>query len=95
MADYEKSWVVQSRHDGLTPFLRDRLLLSLYKSCQHRATALEDAMGLTSTIIAELHSAAIDGMLADTKIAHCALQTLQRFDKAAASHYQAFHVELL
>jgi transcriptional regulator NrdR family protein len=109
------------------PFSPDKLLLSLYRSCQHRETALNDAAGLRETIIKKLRAEVavaangrtgrltIDGAgdntdnnitdnksnsSGDTKlggvidsqtIKRTAQVALNRFDKAASVHYQAFH----
>ena len=90
--DYTKSLRVRSTHSRhLEPLDRDVLLVSLYKSLGHRPTALSDAGGLTSTIIAKLTPASTDGVLATSLIAQTALVALSRFDKLAAQHYQAFH----
>lgn len=89
--DYEKSWVVQYSDTSLQPFLRDKLFVSIYKSCQHRPTALPDALGLTTTVIAACRPLAKSGSLPVRVIASQTLRTLQRFDQAAAIHYQAFH----
>jgi transcriptional repressor NrdR len=89
-AQHELAWLVR---DGsrLEPFSRDRLFLSLYKSCEHRKTALSDARGLTDTIIGKLSAHMVDGAVDDRDITRVALVALNRFDKAASTHYQAFH----
>jgi transcriptional repressor NrdR len=74
------------------PFLRDKLFLSLYKSCEHRKTALDDAKGLSETIIRNLSAHHLDkGAIKKSDIAQVAQVALNRFDKAASVHYQSFH----
>lgn len=90
-ADYEKSWVVSDDHNNLSPFVRDKLLVSLFKSCQHRPTALTDAIGLTDTVIALIAPNIVDGAISKRLVAAMSLQTLGNFDTAAATHYKAFH----
>lgn len=75
----------------LQPFLRDKLFLSLHKSCQHRPTALTDATALTATIIAQLRGSVHAGILDHRDIIAAALGTLSNFDKAAAVYYEAYH----
>ncbi|MDB5169897.1 MAG: nrdR [Candidatus Saccharibacteria bacterium] len=90
--DYAKSLLVQTTtKKRLLPFSRDRLLLSLYKSLGHRPTALSDAGGLCATIIAKLAPTAENNVINTRRIAETALVALNRFDKLAAQHYQAFH----
>ncbi|HEY1064312.1 MAG TPA: hypothetical protein VGE30_03395 [Candidatus Saccharimonadales bacterium] len=90
--DYAKSLLVQSNSGKqLVPFERDRLLLSLYKSLGHRDTALHDAGGLCATIIAKLMPSATNNVIGSHHIVQVTLVALNRFDKLAAQHYQAFH----
>lgn len=94
-ADYEKSWVVQYSSEPPRPFYRDKLLISLYKSCQHRPSALEDATALTATVLEQLRSRVQDGSLDCATIAGKVHMALHRFDAAAATHYMAFHADQL
>ena len=90
-AVYGAAWTVQE-HDGTyKPFSRDKLFMSLYKSCQHRETALADASDLADTIIRKLSGSVENGRLSARTIVQVAQVTLNRFDKAASVHYQAFH----
>ncbi len=75
----------------LEPFSRDKLFLSLYDSLKHRKQATNDATGLTDTVITHLYPIIHKGIVTSTNITEVALLTLNRFDKAAATHYQAFH----
>lgn len=90
--DYSKSLVVRPRvQKQLEPFDRDRLLVSLYKSLGHRPTALSDASGLCATIITKLTPAETNNVVAAQQIVQITLVALNRFDKLAAQHYQAYH----
>lgn len=75
----------------LQAFDRDRLFISLYESLRHRPTAASDARGLADTVTAHIISDAVSGSIAVQTITSAALNTLRRFDQAAASHYAAFH----
>lgn len=81
----------KSNKASLQPFERDRLFISLYKSLQHRPTALHDARSLADTVTAHIIKHVRNGSVDRLIIKNEALNTLQRFDKAAASHYAAFH----
>jgi transcriptional regulator NrdR family protein len=90
IADYGSSWIVKAV-DGLLPFSRDQLFISIYDSCKHRESALTDASGLTDTIIGKLRTSAPNGVIERKSIVQNALVVLTRFDKAACSYYEAFH----
>lgn len=90
-ADLSAAWRVSRSKSGLQPFLRDKLFLSLYKSLQHRPTALTDAGDLADTIITQLTRATSDSPLAPATIIQAATIVLGRFDTAAKVHYRAFH----
>jgi transcriptional repressor NrdR len=93
--DYEKAWIVFYPADRQAPFIRDKLLISLHKSLQHRPTALSDAQGLTATIIGTLQLQHQTSIVTATVIATLCLGTLQRFDRAAATMYQVYHADVL
>lgn len=90
-ADYSSHWLIKTQNNGLLPFSRDKLLVSLYESLKHRKTALKDASALADTIIKKLAGNMRDGVVEMKTIEQHALVALNRFDKAAAVHYQAFH----
>lgn len=92
VAQYELVWLVRS-NKALKPFSRDKLLLSIYSSCQHRPSALSDASALTETVMNKLLFTATNGVLEAFSIVHIVQVALNRFDKAASVHYQAFHQE--
>ena len=93
--DYEKSWVVQYQTGNREAFVRDRLAISIFKSLQHRSTALTDAVGLTQTIMNTLQSFAQNEVMTTTAIATVVYEVLSRFDKPAATMYQAYHSDVL
>ena len=90
-ADFDTAWRVRDLTGRLQPFSRDKLFLSLFVSCQHRKTALKDAGGLSATVIAKLQSIAKESIIDRRDIIQIATLALNRFDKAASTHYQAFH----
>jgi len=90
-ASYSGSWAVLSRSGALSPFSRDKLLLSLHGSLQHRKNAVNDASALTDTVIKKLSSVIKNGRLESQQITNAVQVALNRFDKAASVHYAAFH----
>lgn len=72
-------------------FIREKLFLSLYKSLQHRPSMLNDTIGLTDTIVAQIYARAENGSITPEHISQLCITTLEHFDEAAAVHYKAFH----
>lgn len=91
---YELSWTVKTKTGSHEPFSRDKLLLSLYRSLQHRKSALYDAGELTQTVMDRLRAGIADGRIDGRAIAETAQVALNRFDKVAGTHYIAFHNQL-
>ena len=90
-ADYSAAWTVGAVADGINPFNRDKLFLSLHNSLQHRPTALSDASALTDTVIQKLRGEVRNGSIRAHTITQVVQVALNRFDKVASVHYQAFH----
>jgi len=88
---YETAWTVKDKTGSYQPFMPDKLLLSLYRSLQHRSTALSDATELSQTIIKKLRPEFVDSCIESYSIAQTAQVALNRFDKAASTHYDAYH----
>lgn len=90
--DYSRSLKVRGTTErDLTPLSRDRLLLSLHASLQHRPTALTDTAGLTATILHKAAGGAEHGIVDVSKLMDIVVVALNRFDKLAAQHYRAMH----
>jgi transcriptional regulator NrdR family protein len=75
----------------LSPFERDKLLLSIYNSCNHRKSAQTDASALTDTVLSKLRGTQPSGVIDRPAVISTVLGILQRFDTAAAVHYEAHH----
>ncbi len=75
----------------LQAFQRDKLFMSIFDSLKHRKTALEDATALTDTVISRLYPYMQEVTLEKRVIIETTVESLQRFDKVAATHYEAFH----
>lgn len=90
-ADLAGHWLIKTRNGALQPFNRDKLFISLYESLKHRKTASEDASALADTIINKLAGNMRGGVVEMKTIEQHILVALNRFDKVAAVHYQAFH----
>jgi transcriptional repressor NrdR len=88
---YENVWLVMDASGGYSPFSPDKLQLSLYRSCQHRKTALNDAVALSNTITQKLQPKFKDGLINSQTIAQVSQVALNRFDRAASVNYSAYH----
>ncbi len=90
---YDSALMLRSGDGTLQPFSRDRLLISLYKSLAHRQTAADDATALCSTILTQVRQSADIGACIDQRaLVEATITCLSRFDAAAATHYQAYHL---
>ncbi|HUD10640.1 MAG TPA: hypothetical protein VMR28_03135 [Candidatus Saccharimonadales bacterium] len=88
---YENVWLVMDASGNYSPFSSNKLLLSLYRSCEHRSSALNDAVAITETVIHKLQPKFIDGRINSQVIAQVSQVALNRFDRAASVHYEAHH----
>ncbi|MFI5275574.1 MAG: hypothetical protein ACHQT5_01990 [Candidatus Saccharimonadales bacterium] len=91
--DYPKSFALEMPNKALRPFVKERLLLSIIKCCEHRKNSLDDAIALTNTTTAKvMHSGTQSVITAHelTKIVH---NTLSKFDTVSAMQYAALHPE--
>ncbi len=91
--EFGLAWVV-CKHGSFEPFSRDKLLLSLYKCCEHRKNPLSDAQGLTETIMNKLPGLRVDDTprtLLHSDIARISLVALNRFDTVAGIRYLSLH----
>jgi len=75
----------------LRPFSRDQLLVSILQAVGHRQKPIDDASALTATITGKLLRSTEAALITRTDIIEAALQTLKRFDQAAAVQYAAYH----
>ncbi len=90
-ADLTTSVVVRRTDGHVQPFNRDKLFVSILKTVGHRKMPLEDAAGLTATVIAHLAHSNTKASLSPQTVANTVHTTLKRFDAAAAVQYTAYH----
>lgn len=90
-ADLVRSWVYVADNGSVHAFQPETLLISLYDSLRHRPKALTDATALAETVTAKLRDQTEDGRLTRHQMVVTCLQVLKRFDKAAATYYDAYH----
>ena len=88
---YSVSYRPAPTSNTVEPFSREKLFISIYESCKHRETALEDAIALTDTVLTKLKPYFKQIIIEREFIIKTTLATLERFDKATATHYRAYH----
>lgn len=90
--DLSTTYMVEHQDSTLAPFSRDNLYTSLYQSCRHRKTALDDAEALVSTITTQLLvKPAETGIISVKDIISVSKIVLGRFDPVAATYYGAYY----
>jgi len=89
--DLSVSISVIKREGSLETFSIDDLYVSIFKSLSHRREALNDARHLTNTITTNLLAECINGAIKIDALKIVCLDTLNKFDKAAATYYSAYY----
>lgn len=89
--DLAKSLVLVKTDQKLEPFIKEKLLLSIFRSLGHRKSATSDAIAITDTVMAKLLKKLTSPLITpDTVIKQTSL-VLSNFDQAANVHYLAYH----
>lgn len=91
--DLSKSLVLEMPDKSLRPFTKEKLFLSIHKSCEHRKTAVDDALALTDTVIAKIVRAGTQSLISGQQLAKSVHETLSNFDTASAVQFAAYHAE--
>lgn len=90
-ADLGHALSVHYSPKDLRPFSRDILFTSIYEACKHRKSSVRDAEALTQTAITALLKQAYGGEIVRKDLIKSVAAVLRRFDKTAATVYQAYH----
>ena len=83
-----------SENKGLSPFIRAKLQISIYKCCKHLEQPEIISDELTNTVVAKLIQQK-KAVINKKDITSVTYNVLEHFDKPAAVQYQAFHSSLL
>lgn len=73
------------------PFQKERLFLSILKTCEHRKDALNDAIALTETVTAKIIQGSPSASIPLGSIATTVHQVLRNFDSLSSAQYAALH----
>ena len=90
--DYRLSWLVK-KDDKHVPFNRDELYISLFNSLKHRTNAINEASGLSNTIISKIHSNLNSAEIDISKIKEITYICLKNFDFVASVQYKAYYID--
>lgn len=83
--------LVKKRSGTLQAFQRDKLLLSIAKSLEHRQNPSQTASELTEIVIADfLRRKPVQPIILTTDISHATSLVLKRYDAASAIKYLSF-----
>ncbi|MDB5165936.1 MAG: hypothetical protein JWM37_8 [Candidatus Saccharibacteria bacterium] len=84
--------MVRSRTDkALTPFSRDKLLVSVLTSLGHRSDKVTDASALMATLLPLIYKQQADAVIDALQLAQIVAGVLHNFDAAAEVYYRAYH----
>ena len=89
--DPAQTWLIKDPSGLSANFISEKLFLSIYESLKHRPSALLDAKHLTQTVINKLSRTTKNGLIDSRQITKTVTVSLNRFDKAACTHYLSFH----
>jgi transcriptional regulator NrdR family protein len=93
MADTEQSLRVRKESGAIEPFLYEKLFLDVFSSLSHRKNRHMDAKSLSATVLARLLPCK-SGILQTSEIRYAVMEVLKRFDKPAATYYQAHYLNV-
>jgi transcriptional regulator NrdR family protein len=87
-----KALVVRKNNTNhLEPFSRDKLFLSIYESCKHRSTAIDDATAIALDITGRLSGITDTGVIQQTDLIRITTEVLGNFDRTALAVYKGLH----
>jgi transcriptional regulator NrdR family protein len=89
--DLSIALVVKKRSNALQAFHRDKILISIYKSIEHKKNASIDAGYLTQTVIQKLlKTPNIGSFIKTSDISRVTSLVLKRYDAASSIKYLSF-----
>ncbi len=89
--DWPQAVLFKANGSHTEPFSRDKLLISVHHSLQHRKDATEASTELTNTILSRLVHNIVDASISRATVITVTTEVIKRFDKAAAATYAAYH----
>ena len=91
--DLNASVSIKNFDGSLEPFSTDKVLLSIYSSCKHRKSPLEDARALTNTFNRLIINQITSGLIDLNDVQDLISTILGNFDLVALTYYNAYYVK--
>ena len=91
LPDYALSIAVQHRNGQISPFMADKVFVSVFKSMTHRKDPTCDSRGITDTVIDRICNQQDNGIIKKESLRRVIADILQRFDDVAYVSYVAHH----
>ena len=82
---------VKTDSDTISPFMREKLLISINDSLGHREDHVSEAVALTDTVISKLQNKYKNSLISSVGIIETTQEVLKNFDNTAVVHYSAYH----
>jgi transcriptional repressor NrdR len=89
--DLERSISVKTNSGNITPFIKEKLLISINSSLGHRKNHVSESIALTDTIISKLCSKYKNSLIGKADIINVSQEVLKNFDKTASIYYGAYY----
>lgn len=91
--DLNASVSIKNFDGSLEPFSTDKVLFSIYSSCKHRKSPLEDARALTNTFNRLIINQITSGFVELKDVQDLISTILSNFDSVALTYYNAYYVK--
>lgn len=89
--DLERAMMIKFDNENITPFIKEKLLISIDNSLGHRLDHISEAISLTNTVITKLQTNYKTPLLSKKDILATVEEVLKNFDNVAAVYYSAYH----
>ena len=89
--DLSGTLLIKKNDQTIEGFIREKLLLSIYRSLGHRKSAVSNSIAITNTIISKLLKNPSKPLIDRKQLIETSYEVLNHFDKAAAVHYSAYY----
>jgi transcriptional regulator NrdR family protein len=83
--------MIKSNDETITPFVKEKLLISIDRSLGHRLDHVNEAVSLTNTVVAKLQARYKTPLLDKKDIVAIVREVLKNFDSVATVYYSAYH----
>jgi transcriptional regulator NrdR family protein len=89
--NFSGSLIIENKSGKIEPFVKEKLLFSIYSSLGHRSDAVGDSIAITETIMSNLLKSLKSPLIKRNTIVETSVAVLNKFDKPASVHYKAYY----